>query len=197
VSAAQLIYFTHDPRAFIWAEHAAGHATDVQEAWNTFVAEAAAAFPTPDGQPRGVAAVNNAIVGLRRASEQETILGWDYAPAIDAFVPDNSAVGHPWQKRIDALPAAEAPAPLHEVGMADNVVVQHDATNAVVYVPDVSIDADERITFALWPDRQVKPALDEAVNELGTATGVRWHEMPRSTWYARVEAAEAAAAKGA
>lgn len=191
MSAAQLIYFTHDPRALIWGEHAAGHAADVQEAWNTFVAEAAAAFPTPDGQPRGVAAVNNAIVGLRRTTAEEEIIGWDYAPAIDALVPDNSPAGHPWQKRIDALPAAEAPAPLHDVGMADNAVVQHDAAKAVVYVPEVHVDADERITFALWPDRTVKPALDELLSRLSTATGVRWYEMPRSTWYARIEAAEA------
>ncbi|WIE81060.1 hypothetical protein [Curtobacterium sp. MCSS17_016] len=194
MSAAQLIYFTHDPRALTWAEHAAGHAADVQEAWNTFVAEAAAAFPAADGQPRGVAAVSNAIVGLRRSTADEHIVGWDYAPAIDALVPDNSPAGHPWQKRIDALPVAEPPTPLHDVGMADNVIVQHDDANAVIYVPDVHIDTDERITFALWPDRGVKTALDELIERLSTATGVRWHEMPRSTWYARVEAAEARAA---
>ncbi len=195
MSAAQLIYFTHDPRALIWAEHTAGHAEDVQEAWNIFVAEAAAAFPTADGQPRGVAAVDNAIVGLRRAAEDEQIVGWDYAPAIDAFVPDNSPAGHPWQKRIDALPVAEPPAPLHEVGMADNVVLQQDGVNAVMFVPDVQADTDERITFVFWPDRRVKDALDEHLEVLHNATGVRWHEMPRSTWYARVEAAEMKAAQ--
>ncbi|MGW8431421.1 hypothetical protein ACWGJ9_09865 [Curtobacterium citreum] len=193
MSAAQLIYFTHDPRAYTWAEHAAGHGRDVQEAWNTFAAEASTTFPAHDGQPRGIAAVNNSIVGLRRTFDDEQIPGWDYAPAIDAFVPDNSLAGRPWQKRIDALPTAEAPAPLHEVGMADNAVIQHDGANAVMFAPDVHIDADERITFALWPNRVVKPALDELLERLHTATGVRWHEMPRSTWYARIEAAEAAA----
>ncbi|WIB65461.1 hypothetical protein [Curtobacterium sp. MCBD17_040] len=188
----QLIYASYDPRAITWAHHAIYHGTAVNDAWTQFTADINQAFPTPDG-PRGLALINNRIAGLRLATPGERIIGWDYAPGIDALVPNNSAEGRPWQKRFDTLPANEPPAQLSAVGMTDRATVTYPHGSVAVHFPHVYVPNEGGIVFALWAVREIKNAIDAQLNQLGTDTGIRWHEVPRSVWYARVEAEEAAA----
>jgi len=193
---AQLIYASHDPRAIRWAEEAIAQNDLVNTAWNEFIAVGDAAYPVLDGH-RSFAIINGILAGLRRAFDSEELPGWEWAPGIDALVPDNSAEGRPWQKRIDALPARSVEEPLSSVGMVEQTVVTLEDGTATVFTGEVVLAAEGGTVFALWPVHEIKTAMNESLAELHRATGVRWFEMRRSTWYARLEADDAASGAGA
>lgn len=191
----QLIYVSTDPRAIAWAELAAAHNRDVTETWNQFVTDVTVLFPVEHGT-RGVAVVDRSIIGLRRAYDGEDILGWDWAPGVEALVPNNSDEGRPWQKRIDALPVdGDVPA-VSTIGMVEKAVLQQPDGTATVFQGTIAVGTEGGIAFALWPVREIKDAMDAKIQQLFLATGVRWTEMPRSAWYTRVEASEAEATAG-
>ena len=92
--------------------------------------------------------------------------------------------GIAWQQIIDELPVNET-FDSADIGVPPQVVVTIPGFHTFATVGSLVLSTDESTVFNLWADRNVKPYTDFAFAQNGH---LRWEEMPRSDWYAYVEA---------
>src|SRR5690606_28034443 len=107
-------------------------------------------------------------------------------------VPDtDTPAGVAWQEDLDELPPAAEELAIAEIGMVPWVNINTDGVDVARFAPSLHMGVEGDIMFAIWGDRNIKPALDAGIKEMGHGV---WTEMPRSEWFARVEHYEAEAA---
>lgn len=184
----QLIYASAAPHVLFWANNFQARVDVVKSAWNAF-RDAAPAMGVGSG-PRELQIIYNLVVGYHKASEDERPPhGWMYAPNWSGFIPDQSVdAGREYQRQIDDLPAWEDEPDLTDIGIPKNVILNFNNGTRVVISPVIVLADEGDYLFCTWPMREVKPVVDSIVS-VNPQNG--WHEMPRSVWYARIEAREA------
>lgn len=183
---AQLIYATEDARALAWAKDSTAAGEKVRRELDLFDARVQAAYPTEEGQPRPLAYFDGLVVGIARLDAEPTPDGWSIHDEWGVFVPDPETIaGAPWQAAIDQLPSTDWFHP-EEIGIPANVSMNLGGMTSWMDAMHLVTSRDGTRLFSLWHDRDIKPWLDG----IFTTNPMGWKEIPRSQWYALLEAAE-------
>jgi hypothetical protein len=185
----QLIYKTERPESVRWFHTLVDAQAILETEWNRVSTDLGAAFRTPNGSPRELRVRAGLVGGFLPEAGERAPDGWVFDNAWGGFIPDVSTDnGLFWQTRFDDLPGHEGHDSI-EIGMPSTIQVTQEGTELASITSTMHLPEDNMSVYALWTDREVKPVIDKV---LETNDG-GWAEVPRSVWFAMLEAYEAAA----
>ena len=188
--AAELIYKTTSPDAIAWWREAEKkHAIDVA-AREKYETQLTADFGTANGAERRRLWVQGAqVVGVDCAPGETppASSGWRLDKKSGFWKPNRaSKAGMARAVELAALTTVDLRREVPEIGIADLVFAGRQ-----MLTPGVTFDENEEAIYAYWGSTDCRQGA-EATQQ--AAPNIEWTEVPRSVWFARLEALEAKAA---
>lgn len=187
----QLIYKTETEEAVRLVTEFRDGQLAARTAWDEFSRNLSAAYPVhQDGPLRRLAIVLGLVVGFYAAFPgEQPPNGWAVSPQLGCFIPDvATSTGKRYQQRLDDLPGMPTSFNLDDIGMPHLVEIAFPDGSQTATTPTMTLADEGGIVFILWEVREAKPAIDAAIKMMDR--GTVWVEVPRSVWYARLEAWE-------
>lgn len=198
--SAELIYRTDSAAAVAWRLDYSRKWLDAKEHWDRFELDVELEFGIPEGEKhRSLYMVEGKVVGIVRSTDEWSdrrnystrFPGWREHQRWPILVPKlNTKVGKEWQAKLDALPVLSARHEARAIGIPDYVLTDGRMFSAGI---DYDEDPDGKVVavYQSWGSGQCEAAV---LAEQAKHPEVVWTEVPRSQWYARLEAKEQAAA---
>lgn len=201
---AELIYKTSSPAALAWISDFSLRdqaARDVAMAFKARINEAIP--PWPGESTRELVTLRDHIVGVSYSYEEgrsrhwgdkiNLPTGWRVKREWDrVLVPNKSTKeGKAWQAEMDALPWLDILKDMHEHLGTPSVLM----TDGRMFTPGTSVDRDEdgNVTtiYSTWGSGRCADEFFKEIERAKKDADVTWEEVPRSQWYARLEALDA------
>lgn len=195
--SAELIYRTSSPAALAWRLAYTERWVECKVAWDAFEFDVEAALGIPEGeQHRSLYMVDGQIVGIVRTSDEwadrrnygTRFPGWKEHQRWPILTPKlNTKAGKEWQAKLAALPVLSLRTEARQIGVPDYIL-----TDGRMFSGGFDYDEDDEhgttAIYQVWGSGECERA---CLAEQAKHPEIEWVEVPRSAWYARLEALEA------
>lgn len=195
--SAELIYKTTSEAALQWFRDFESRRQSNGLVLDAFQKEIESTLGPVDGQAwdgtkrplllsRGkVVGVVRSVEEYRRGNYKTHFPGWREHERWDALVPSkNTKLGKEWARRIEDLPKLELREEASAIGVPYMVFANHRMYEAGFDV-DYAKDNSPTAIYQLWGSGLCE---GDCLKEQAEHPDIEWVEVPRSQWYARVEA---------
>lgn len=194
--SAELIYRTTSPAALEWWRHVQETQAQQDELRRAFEDEMLAAYGPADkpdysdAHGKRLLWVNSrSVIGVDAGYSERPPAGsgWRLDSKDHIWKPAlKEAAGRAWVKRLGALTVYIWQSHVEEIGLPELVLADHYLCR-----PGLTADEDPFVLFNTWGSGRCAVNVEA---EQAKHPEIVWTEVPRSEWYARIEAREAASA---